>query len=343
MTIKEIARETGVSVQTVSRVINKRPDVSPETRASVEAAIAQHGFQPSAVARSLVRRRSQMIGVIAAGLKYFGVAQTLNGAAEEAEASGYSIILKELASFDVPDIVPVVEFFLAHRVEGIIFAPPQMGANIRHVMDQLPDQRSAGRVPQGGADRRVHDDRHRQRGRRAPCHRAPARPGRARGSRTSRGRSSGARPATAATAGWPHWTGAGIEPGPMTVASWSSEGGAEAAARLLDEDPGIDALFCASDQIALGALHVANARGIRIPEQLAVVGFDGLPETRQFTPSLTTVRQPLAELGKLAVHELVEAVDAETGAYTPRALQLPVELIIGDSAPLAPSPVGAAG
>ena len=64
---------TGVSTQTVSRVINKRPDVSPETRRAVEAAIAEHGFQPSAVARSLVQRRSQMLGVIVAGLRYFGV------------------------------------------------------------------------------------------------------------------------------------------------------------------------------------------------------------------------------------------------------------------------------
>ena len=74
--------------QTVSRVINKRPDVSPETRAAVEAAIAAAGFQPSAVARSLVQRRSQTLGVIAAGLRYFGVAQTLNGITEESEASG---------------------------------------------------------------------------------------------------------------------------------------------------------------------------------------------------------------------------------------------------------------
>ena len=88
VTIKEIARMTGVSVQTVSRVINKRPDVSPETRAAVQAAIVHHGFQPSAVARSLVRRRSQMIGIIAAGLKYFGVAQTLNGAAQGEQVLG---------------------------------------------------------------------------------------------------------------------------------------------------------------------------------------------------------------------------------------------------------------
>jgi DNA-binding LacI/PurR family transcriptional regulator len=344
VTIKEIARMTGVSVQTVSRVINKRPDVSPETRAAVQAAIAEHGFQPSAVARSLVQRRSQMIGVIAAGLKYFGVAQTVNGVTEQAEASGYSIILKELASFDVPDIVPVVEFLLAHRVEGIIFAPPQMGANIRHVMEQLPpgcppvvflkaeptpayttigiDNQAAARLAVNhllalGRTRIAH----------------VAGPLEWREARDRRD-------------GWLAAIGdAGLEPGPMAVSPWSSAGGAMAFAQLLDEDDRIDGLFAASDQIALGALHVANARGIRMPEQLAVVGFDGLPEAAQFTPSLTTVRQPLADLGKLAVEELLRAVDADAGAYEPHALQVPFELVVGDSAPLAdvpPAPATAA-
>ncbi len=323
---------TGVSVQTVSRVINKRPDVSPETRAAVEAAIAEHGFQPSAVARSLVQRRSQMIGVIAAGLKYFGVAQTVNGVTEEAEASGYSIILKELASFDVPDIVPVLELLLSHRVEGIIFAPPQMGANIRHVMEQLPPGcppvvfLKAEPTPAYttiGIDNEAA-------ARQAVQHLLAF-------GRTRIAHLAGPlewREARDRRDGWlAALRDAGLEPGPLAVSPWSSAGGAAAFAQLLDEHPDIDGLFAASDQIALGVLHVANARGVRIPEQLAVVGFDGLPETAQFTPSLTTIRQPLAELGKLAVRELVRAVDAEAGAYEPHALQLPVELIVGDSAP----------
>ena len=164
---------TGVSTQTVSRVINNRPDVSPETRRAVEAAIAEHGFQPSAVARSLVQRRSQMLGVIVAGLKYFGVAQTVNGMAEATEAAGYSIILKELGSFDLPDIVPVVEFFVAHRVEGIIFAPPQMGANIRHLQEQLPPSTPPVIFLKAEPSERFQSDRHRQRGGRPGRHPTP--------------------------------------------------------------------------------------------------------------------------------------------------------------------------
>jgi LacI family transcriptional regulator len=333
VTIKEIARMTGVSVQTVSRVINKRPDVAPETRAAVEAAIAEHDFQPSAVARSLVQRRSQMIGVIAAGLKYFGVAQTLNGVTEAAEASGYSIVLKELASFDVPDIVPVVDFLLAHRVEGIIFAPPQMGANIRHVMDQLPrggppvvflKAEPTAAFTTIGIDNRAAAMQATSHLVSLGCRRIAHLAGPLEW-REARDRREGWLAALAEE---------GLEPGPMAVAPWSSAGGASAFAHILDTDPDIDGLFAASDQIALGALHVANARGIRIPDELAVIGFDGLPEAAQFTPSLTTIRQPLADLGRLAVHELVKAVDAESETYQPHAIQLPVELIPGDSAPL---------
>ncbi|MGZ8438041.1 MAG: LacI family DNA-binding transcriptional regulator, partial [Candidatus Limnocylindrales bacterium] len=138
VTIKEIARMCGVSTQTVSRVINKRPDVSPRTRQAVAAAIAAVGFQPSEVARSLVQRRSQMLGVVAAGLRYFGVAQTLNGITDESDASGYVVLLKEIPTSDGIEILSVIEFLIAHRVEGIIFAAPDVGANIPRLREQLP-------------------------------------------------------------------------------------------------------------------------------------------------------------------------------------------------------------
>lgn len=326
---------TGVSAQTVSRVINQRPDVSPETRRAVEAAIEEHGFQPSAVARSLVQRRSQMLGVIAAGLKYFGVAQTVNGIAQEAESSGYAIILKELASFDVPDIVPVVRFLHAHRVEGIIFAPPQLGANVRHVQEQLPRStppvvflkaEPSSRFTSIGIDNRAAAaaaTRHLVAlGRRRIAHLAGPLEW-----REARDRRDGWMDALAE---------AGLELGPMAVGDWSATSGAAAFERILDADPRVDGLFAASDQMALGALHVANARGIGMPGQLAVIGFDGLPEAEQFSPSLTTIRQPLQEMGRLAVQELLAHLRADEAAERAREILLPTELVVRESAPAAP-------
>jgi len=328
VTIKEIAAMTGVSTQTVSRVINNRPDVSPETRRSVEAAIAEHGFQPSAVARSLVQRRSQMLGVIVAGLKYFGVAQTVNGMAEATEAAGYSIILKELGSFDLPDIVPVVEFFVAHRVEGIIFAPPQMGANIRHLQEQLPPStppviflkaEPSERFQSIGIDNveaaRVATRHLLALGRRRVAHLSGPLEW-----REARDRRDGWLDALAE---------ADLEPGPMAVGNWTSASGAAAFMQILEADPTVDALFAASDQMALGAMHVANARRIRIPEQLAVVGFDGIPEAAEFTPSLTTIRQPLQEIA-----ERVRARYRSAALAPPRETELAAELSV-DPATLA--------
>jgi DNA-binding LacI/PurR family transcriptional regulator len=134
---------------------------------------------------------------------------------------------------------------------------------------------------------------------------------------------------------------ADLEPGPMAVGDWTSASGADAFAQILEADPAVDALFAASDQMALGAMHVANARGIRIPEQLAVVGFDGIPEAAEFTPSLTTIRQPLQEIGRLAVEELVASFGTETGPVA-RTITLPTELVLGDSAPM-PQVAGTAG
>ena len=321
-----------VSTQTVSRVINKRPDVSQETRASVEAAIASVGFQPSAVARSLVHRRSQTIGVVVAGLKYFGVAQTLKGITEESEPSGYALLLKELASYDDVEVVRVVEFLLAQRVEGIIFVAPEIGTNIVAVGAQLP----ASYPPivflksepsptfssimidnYGGA--RLATDHLLALGRRRIGHLAGPLAW-----REARARHDGWRDAL---------RNAGVEAGPVVPGNWSSASAEVAFEQMLELVPDLDAVFAGNDQMALGIFHAAHQRGIAIPDDLAVVGFDGLVEGAQFTPSLTTVNQPLGELGQLAVRELLRLVNDEPGHGEVRSLTLATELIIRESAP----------
>lgn len=117
----------------------------------------------------------------------------------------------------------------------------------------------------------------------------------------------------------------------MATGDWEATSGNAAFSQILDADPDVDGLFAASDQMALGALHVANTRGIRIPEQLAVVGFDGLPEAAEFTPSLTTMYQPLKEIGRLAVQELVASLSADPGQAA-TSIVVPTQMLLGDSA-----------
>jgi DNA-binding LacI/PurR family transcriptional regulator len=334
VTIKEIAAMCGVSTQTVSRVINRRPDVSADTRRAVEAAITSVGFQPSAVARSLVQRRSYTLGVIAAGLRFYGVSQALNGITEESEASGYALLLKELRSFQPPDIVPVVDFLSAHRVEGIIFDGAQLETSAQAIQELLPascppivflkcepspSYTTIGIDNYGGqlaltqhvislGRRRI-------------------------------GYISGPRERLEARQRVEAFLGAidaaGLQPGPIVEGNWSSASGEVALAELLSRRPDLDAVVAANDQMALGVLHGASLRGIRIPDDIAVVGFDALPESAQFTPSLTTAAQPLRELGITAVRELLAQIRGEPGARG-RAITLPTQLIVRDSAP-APS------
>jgi len=326
----------GVSTQTVSRVINHRPDVSPKTRAAVEAAIAAVGFQPSAVARSLVQRRSSTIGVIVAGLKYFGVAQTLNGITEASEESGFALFLKELSSYDRAEVARAVQVLLGHRVEGIIFVAPELGENIANVMDQLPSSyppfvflksdpsplfSSIVIDNQGGA--RLAVEHLVALGRRTIGHVAGP---------------LAWREARARHDGWRETLQrAHLDPGPVIEGNWSADSGEAAFEQLIATEPALDAIFVANDQMALGVLHAAHRAGIAIPGDIAVIGFDGLIEAAHFIPSLTTVNQPLNQLGHLAIQELLALVDAEPGQALIRSTVLAPELIVRDSAPAVPS------
>ena len=138
-TIKQVAKLADVSTQTVSRVINDRPDVSPETRQRVQQVIEELKYQPSALARSLIQQRSFTLGVVTAGLKYFGPSRTLNGITNMAEELGYALLLEELLQFDTDDIRPLLENLLARHVDGIVWAVPEVGDNRRWVEEILND------------------------------------------------------------------------------------------------------------------------------------------------------------------------------------------------------------
>ena len=102
---------------------------------------------------------------------------------------------------------------------------------------------------------------------------------------------------------------------------------------LLDRHPDIDAVFASNDQMALGVLREASERGIRIPEDLAVIGFDGMSEASQFTPSLTTITQPLAAIGSAAVERLLLEIEGDEDAPPGADIVMPTQLIVRESAP----------
>ncbi len=311
-TIKDVARIAGVSTQTVSRVINNRPDVSAETRTRIQAIIAELGYQPSALARSLIHQRSYTLGVIIAGLKYIGISQTLAGIAGECESSGYSLLLKELSRFDLPDPQPVIQELLSHQVEGIIYAIPEIGdnwANLRRQLGSLstPIIYLKGEAQPGYLTIAVNNlggaclatSHLVEQGRRRIAHISGPLDW-----WEARQRQQGWRDALQ-QAGLPAAENQCIE------GNWSSSSGDKAFRRLLESYPQMDAVFAANDQMALGILHVAHQQGLRVPDDLAVIGFDDLFEASYFTPALSTISQDLNLLGQLAVRKIVQMLSPE--------------------------------
>jgi len=332
VTIKDIAKLCNVSTQTISRVINQRPDVSPETRELVEQAIAEMGYRPSALARSLVQQRSHTIGVILSVLRYVGISLILNGITEECEKSGYALFVEELPRFDTPNIVPVIESLMAHHVEGIIFAAPELNENVKIVQSQLPATRppiiflksqpnpnyvTIGIDNYGGARKAV--EYLLSVGRRHV------------------GLVAGPLEWLEARQRMQGWEGAlksvGIEitPAKWTTGNWSSASGESAFAELLQKYPAMNAAFISNDQMALGALHYCHSNGIRVPEEIAIIGFDNLTESPYFSPSLTTISNPLRDLCILAVNTLLGQINES--ATPEKTITLQTDLIIRDSTP----------
>lgn len=310
-TIKEVASAAGVSTQTVSRVVNGRPDVSPETRERVQNAIEQMRYQPSALARSLIQQRSYTLGVVTAGLKYIGPSRTLSGIAEAAEQAGYALLLKELPRFDADNIEPIFDALLSRHVDGIIWAVPEVGEN-RKPFSSLPLQLGVPIVyitmePRDGLSV-VSIDNYLG-GRIATAHLIEQ------GYRHI-GHISGPLDwweARQRMAGWRDaLRKAGLEAGEnhWMEGNWSSASGAQAAVKLFGQYPGMDAIFVANDQMALSVLQSACSRGPRIPEDLGVVGFDDIPESAFFSPPLTTIQQDQYNVARVAVEEIIKIIES---------------------------------
>ncbi len=298
-TMADVARLAGVSHQTVSRVLNKHPNVRPQTRAGVLAAILELGYRPNAAARSLVTRRTNALGVISFDTTLYGPASMLHGI-EQAARPDYSVTIASLPAVDRRSVLDAVEQFLGQSVEGIIVIAPQTSS--ASLLTGLAAEVPATQYLLGLGHRTVHHVS-------GPSSSLDA-PERADGwSRALR------------SAGAPRH-----EP---LRGDWSARSGYELG-HWLAQMPGVTAVFCANDQMSLGLLRALYERGIRVPDDVSVVGFDDIPESEFFLPPLTTVRQDFDELGRRALRLIVDRIDGDHEA-SPAFLLAP-ELIVRASA-----------
>jgi LacI family transcriptional regulator len=308
-TIRDIASKAGVSIATVSRVMNDRPDVAPVTRERVLEVVREHGFTINRSARALSNGRTGLIAITVPVIhEYF--ATILSGASEALYEQDMRVVLCP-TQHEVEREVRLLERLMTGTVDGAIL-----------VLPSEPSERLK-LLAKKGYPFVVVDDRE-------PLDpQIPA---------VSAAHATGARDATqhllqlghrriAAITGPRGWVAdeerlngyhaalasAGIVPDPKLEpeSDFQKGGGYQSALELFDMDDPPTAIFAFNDNLAIGVLKAAAERGLRVPEDLSVVGFDDSEQAAFATPPLTTVRQPLAEMGRMAVSLLLRQLDQQ--------------------------------
>ena len=325
-TLEAVASRAGVSRATVSRVVNGSPRVSGDIRRAVEAAVVELGYVPNRAARSLVTRRSGSIGVVLAepSEQLFNdpfFPRLLRGISLTLSARDMQLVLLMPSSSD------------AHRIGDYLAAGHVDGALLvsLHDDDPLPARVAEAAIPMVVSPRPRRAikasfvDVDNRGGARSAVEHLVA------GGRRTIATVAGPQdmaPGVDRLAGYRDALNeAHIAPDPTleAIGEFTQESGARAMERLLKGRADIDAVFAASDLMAAGALAVLAAAGKRVPEDVAVVGFDDSPVAMTTRPPLTSVRQPIEEMGQEMARLLIDAV--ESPARAPRRVILATELI----------------
>ncbi|HEX5493332.1 MAG TPA: LacI family DNA-binding transcriptional regulator [Mycobacteriales bacterium] len=305
----DVARLAGVSHQTVSRVLNGHPNVRPATRDRVLEAIRQLNYRPNALARGLVTRRSRTIGAISFDTRLFGPASTLLAIERAARAAGYSVTISSLADLDAGSVRLAVGAMADQSVDGAIVIAPRESA-ARALLDLHPglpvvavEAGYGGEIPVVSVDQfggaRLATGHLLSLGHRTVWHVAGPDDW-----LEARERVEGWRAALAE---------ASVAAPPLLRGDWSPESGYAAGLKLAG-DTDVTAVFAANDQMALGVLHALHERGVGVPGDVSVVGFDNIPESAFLIPSLTTVHQDFDEVGRRGLRLLVDIMDGEPTA-----------------------------
>jgi LacI family transcriptional regulator len=275
------------------------------------------------------------LGVVTAGLQLIGHSRILSGIAAAAEEAGYSLLLKELPHFDENNIKPIFQALNSHHVDGIIWAVPEVGENHNWVDESVLQME----IPLVYLTMEPRENisvvaiNNYLGGRMAMAHLLDQ------GYRKI-GHISGPLDWWEARQRLAAWKDALMELGIEINASqyvegnWSSASGAQVIEDLLNQYPDMDAIFIGNDQMALGAIQFAVQKGLRIPEDIGVVGFDNIADAAYFSPALTTVQQDQYELAKLAVAEIINIIEAgwqDLEQVEPKSIILPPTLVVRQS------------
>lgn len=323
----DVAALAHVSHQTVSRVLNGFEGIRPDTRQRVLDAIDELGYRRNLAARSLATGRTGVVGVIAPDNPTFGATSSLYAVEHALRDAGLQPLITATASRR-SSIEAALEFLHGRSVEALVIMAPSrkvlevhdsMGAEVPTAYLLTGEERGRWSVSvdqQGGADL-VLEHLYAQGHRRIQHVRGPL---------------DSIEAQLRADAYTRFMARHGLARLRMAEGDWSPQSGFEAYRRI---DPTATAVFCANDQMAMGLIHAASDAGMKVPEDLSVVGFDDIPESAHILPPLTTVKQDFRAVGMLAV-ALLEATLA--GTEPPSTEPLEPELVLRSSV----APVGAA-
>ncbi len=295
----DVAEAAGVSHQTVSRVVNAHPHVAGRTRDRVLAAISELGYRRNAHARALVTRRAQTIGVVTRDTTLYGPSSTVLAVELAARAAGYRVAIASARLRESASVTEAVDELTAAGVDGLVVvavgdALPTpvgglggrtpvvvIGADVAGRASVRVDQVRGGRLATEHLLRLGHRTVHLVTG---PLDTLDA-----------AGRVEGWRAALDAA-------GASV-PEPVS-GDWSPRSGYAAAERIVARSD-LGAVFVSNDQMALGVARCLYEHGLRVPDDVSIVGYDDIPEAEFFTPPLTTVRQPFTDVGERAIGALL--------------------------------------
>lgn len=331
VSIKDIARAARVSHSTVSRALRGSPLVHPKTAARIRRIAKRLGYLPSALGRSLKTRQTMTLGVVVNTIADPVMAELLAGIQEVANRAGYSILLAESHAEPEREL-RAVRSLLEHRVDGVLAAASRVGPDYRPLLEAIgvplvlinnqhpQPYRHAVSIDSLPASRAITEHLI------GLGHRRIAYIGDRFGYQTD----------------WERYTGyaealraAGLEARPELAVKGDGmiAGGMEAMSALLELRRPPTAVFCYNDLTAIGAMRVARARGLRIPQDISVAGFDDLFFAADTNPPLTTVRQPKRLMGTMAAEILLKVM---VGEQCELDIRVPGELVIREST--GPSP-----
>ncbi|GMA22885.1 LacI family transcriptional regulator [Luteimicrobium album] len=325
----DVARLAGVSQQTVSRVVNDHPNVSDDVRQRVEEAIQRLGYRRNSTARALATNRTMGLGVVCFALSVNGPADALFGVTDEARRRGYSTHLTPLDDLDRASLQRALDQFRLDAVDGVVVLAPmaEVVEVMRGISVGLPiavfEQGMASSASSVGIDdvygaqlatRHLIELGHRE-----VLHIAgPV----------------GWMASDARARGWDSELRLAERTGREMIRAddWSAAAGYAAGRKYLERSGAPTAVLAASDRLALGFVKALHEAGVRVPDDVSVVGFDDIAEAGYFEPALTTVHFDFVAVGREAVARVVAAID-RTESTGPDALSVPELVVRSSTAP----------